>query len=777
MHDHTGRPPGTPADDFLPQLLAEPRKALRLNRRALLGLATTAAGGLLLSCRGVAELADRPSAAPAETDASHQLGLFVAIEPNGRTVIGSRAPEIGQGVKTALPMIVAEEMDADWARVEVVQLPLGLVATTEPAGMTWKYGPQGAGGSTSVPGGWRDLRQAGAQVRDLLLRAAAQAWDCELTDLRTDSGTVVHVDGRRVGYGQLAPLAATLPLASEPVALKDPADYRLIGTPRRVVDAQQIVHGRAEYGIDARLPGELVAVVERCPHFEGALVGFDATAALAVPGVRQVLALPGPAAGEPISANTAPGVAVLADHSWAALAGRKALRIDWQAGPWADESSASLDAQAEALLRSGEPGVRLRDDGDFDAALVGAATRIEATYRVPYVSHCPLEPQNACVHVQADRVLIVAPMQMPAGASRMAHQITGIDRSRIEVRMTRVGGGFGRRLSNDFVAEALLLSKATGKPIRLLWSREDDLRHDFFRPFGHHHLQAAVDADGRLSGWAHRLASASKYHRRPGVTEPADLAAPELYADDLPTGLLANVRMEWFAVQSGLLRGSWRAPAHTANAFAVQSFIDEVAHAAGADPLDFRLKLLGQARELPYAQHGGPVLDTGRLAGVLRAVAERIGWGRTLAPGRGLGLACHFTFGGYGAHAIEVSVDDGGDYRIERCVCALDVGRIINPLGLEAQAIGGTIDGLSTARRLETRIVGGQVQNDNFDQYPLLRIDEAPEVEAILIDSQRDPGGAGEMAIPTVAPALANAIFAASGVRLRSMPFAATGQG
>lgn len=767
---------GATVDDFLPQLLTAPRTATRLSRRTLLGLATTSAGGLLLSCRGVGGLADRPGVGPGTINAaneSHPLGLFVAIEASGRTVIGSRAPEIGQGVKTALPMIVAEEMDADWAIVEVVQLPLGLIATTEPAGMTWKYGPQGAGGSTSVPGAWQDLRQAGAQVRDLLLRAAAQGWACGVDELRTNRGRVIHADGRVVGYGELAALAATLPLASSPVALKHAAAYSLIGTPQRVVDAERIVHGQAEYGIDARLPGELVAVVERCPHFEGSLRSFDASAALAVPGVRQVLALPGPAAAEPVSANTAAGVAVLADHSWAALQGRRALQIDWQAGPWADESSASLDAQAESLLRSGKAGVRLRDDGDFDRAFAHAARRVEATYRVPYVAHCPLEPQNACVHVQADRVLIVAPMQMPAGASRMAQQITGIDRSRIEVRMTRVGGGFGRRLSNDFVAEALLLSQASGKPIRLLWSREDDLRHDFFRPFGHHHMQAAIAADGQLSGWAHRLASASKYHRRPGVTEPADLASPELYADDLPTGLLANVRMEWFAVQSGLLRGSWRAPAHTANAFAVQSFIDEIAHAAGADPLAFRLSLLGAPRELPYGQHGGPVLDTGRLAGVLRAAAERIGWGRRMSAGRGLGLACHFTFGGYGAHAIEVSTDSKGDYRIERCICALDVGRIINPLGLEAQAIGGTIDGLSTARKLETRIANGQVQNANFDQYPLLRMDEAPTVETILIDSDREPGGAGEMAIPTVAPALANAFFAASGVRWRSMPFAA----
>ncbi|MCB1636715.1 MAG: xanthine dehydrogenase family protein molybdopterin-binding subunit, partial [Xanthomonadales bacterium] len=361
-----------------------------------------------------------------------------------------------------------------------------------------------------------------------------------------------------------------------------------------------------------------------------------------------------------------------------------------------------------------------------------------------------------------------------AGAARVASDLTGIDRRRIEVQMTRAGGGFGRRLSNDFVAEAVLLSQAAGVPIRLLWSREDDIRHDFFRPCGLHELEAGLTSEGALQAWSHRLASASKYHRRPGVTEAADLAAPELYADDLPSGLVPHVRMEWFALQSGMLRGSWRAPAHTANAFAVQSFIDELAHASGQDPLHFRLRQLEPGRRLPYAQHGGPELDTGRLAGVLRAVADRIGWGRAVPARTGLGLACHFTFGGYAAHALEVRVDADGRYRIERCVCALDVGRIINPLGLEAQAIGGTIDGLSTALRLQIRVSDGQVVEQNFDTYPLLRIDEAPSVEVILIPSEADPGGAGEMAVPTLAPALANAIFAATGVRLRKLPLGLT---
>jgi isoquinoline 1-oxidoreductase beta subunit len=351
----------------------------------------------------------------------------------------------------------------------------------------------------------------------------------------------------------------------------------------------------------------------------------------------------------------------------------------------------------------------------------------------------------------------------------MAQQLSGIDRQNIEVRMTRVGGGFGRRLSNDFIAEAVLLSKASGKPIKLMWTREDELVHDFFRPFGHHQMRATLDDFGEVTSYAHRLASASKYGRRPGVSAE-ELWTAEMYPDDFPARLLANVRMEWFAVESGVTRGSWRAPAHTANAFAVQSFLDEIAHAAGKDPLAPRLALLGAPQVLPYAQHGGPNFDTGRLATVLKRAAQRIGWSRDPGKGRGLGLAAHFTFGGYAAHAMEVEVDEVGEWRIRRCVCAVDVGRVINPMGLEAQMMGGTIDGLSTARALESSVVAGRIVETNFDRYPLMMSRDAPDVEVEIIASEADPAGAGEMGIPTAAPALTNAIFAACGVRLRRLP-------
>lgn len=731
-------------------------------------LGASAAGGLLLALHIGPRLA-RAAGSPSSAEPTPSIGLFVRIEKDGTTFIGARSPEIGQGVKTSLPMIIAEEMDADWSKVRVEQLPFGIVRGADGA-FGWKYGEQGAGGSTNIPDAWADLRHAGARVRQVLVTAASQHWNVPVAELTTGPGIVKHADGRSIGYGELAALAATLPLPTEPPPLKDPKQWRILGTRTRVVDAEDIVTGRARYGLDTSMPGALTAVVTRCPTFDGELKSFDATAAKKIPGVRDVIALPGPKHGELITANLAPGVAVIADNTWAALQGQRALKIEWTPGPYATESSATLDAQCAQLLKG--TGNRVRNDGDFDAARAAAAQVIEATYRIPFVSHAPLEPQNACVDVRSDSVLIIAPLQMPGGASRIAAQLTGIDRLKIDVRMTRVGGGFGRRLSNDFIAEAVMLSKQVGKPIKLVWTREEDMRHDWYRPFGHHHLIATLDADRQVTGWTHRLASASKYYRRPDV-KPEELWTSEIYPDDFPAQLLPNVRMEWFGVDSGIIRGSWRAPAHTANAFAVQSFLDEIAHATQQDPLALRLRLLGAARELPYGQHGGPTFNPGRLAEVLRLAAQRIGWGRSVPRGRGLGIAGHFTFGGYAAHAMEVSVADDGSYRVERCVCAVDVGRPINRFGLEAQMMGGTIDGISTARNLEISIKDGQVVQSNFNDYPLLRIPDAPDVEVVIVDSERDPVGAGEMGLPSAAPALTNAIFAATGRRVRNLPIGA----
>jgi isoquinoline 1-oxidoreductase subunit beta len=731
-----------------------------VSRRLFLQATLSASGALVLSPRlGAAQ--DPPPRMP-----ENPLGVLIRIEPDNRVVIGATGAEIGQGVKTSLPMILAEELDADWSQVTVEQMPLSIdFSGAEPR---WRWGAQGAGGSTSIPDGWAELRQFGAQGRWLMRQAAASEWGIPFADVKTEAGHALHPDGRRLPYGALVAAAATLALPVEPVPLKAAAEYRIIGRPRRVVDAEEIVTGRARYGIDVYEPEARTAVMLRCPYFDGGIARLDDSAARAVPGVRAVVVVPGPKPGEPFTANLATGVAVVADDTWSALKGRNALKVEWTRGPFASESSAALDAQcAELLAKRGQV---VHDDGDFDAASRDAARVVKARYRIPFVSHSPLEAPCAFVHVQADRARVVAALQQPGGASRAVHTVTGIPRAAISVEMTRAGGGFGRRLTNDFVAEAALVSKLTGWPVKLVWTRSDDLQHDFFRPFGHHELVAALGADGGVTGWTHRLASASKYYRRADV-KPEDMWGPELYPDDFPARLVPNYRLEWHAVTSGIPRGSWRAPAHTANAFVVQSFVDEVARAGGKDPLSFRLAMLGPDREFDYAQHGGPKFSTGRLRAVLERVAREIGWGRALPRGRGIGLAAHFTFGGYAAHAMEVSVSPAGAISFERVVCAIDVGRPINPLGIAAQMQGGTIDGLSTAMNLEISIKDGRVEQSNFDGYPLAPMVQMPrDIEVHVIDSAADPAGCGEMGIPTAAPALANAIFAATGVRIRNLP-------
>jgi isoquinoline 1-oxidoreductase beta subunit len=730
---------------------------MSLDRREVLKVSLGAGGALTFGLSW--------GEAPASAARAAQLGYFVRIEAGNRVVIGCRTPEIGQGVRTALPMLIAEELDVRWEDVVVEQMPLGIDFTKERP--DWKFGPQGAGGSESISESWEDHRQFGANARALLVAAAARRWGAEAATLTTREGRVLHPDGRSLAYAELGSEAAALPPPATPAPLKDPKDYRIVGRGVRVADARDIVTGRAVYGLDARPAGALVAVIARCPYFEGGIESVDDSAARRVPGVVDVVVVPGPKAGEPITANIATGVAVVAKDTWAAIKGRDALKIAWTRGPWADEDTAGFDAQCARLLKGS--GQVVRSAGEFAAARASATRVVEAIYQVPYACHAPLEPQNAYAFVEADRATVIAPMQQPGGVPRLVMNLTGLTREKTSVTMTRVGGGFGRRLTNDFVAEAVHVSKATGKPVQVVWTREDDMRTDFYRPAGHHNLVAALDASGAVTGWAHRLASASKYHRRPN-TKPEEMYSAEIYVDDFPNGLVPNLVYEWLAVRSGVPRGSWRAPAHYANAFAVQSFIDEVAHASGQDALALRRRMLAGPPKLDYKQHGGPVFEPARLAAVLDIVAREIGWGRAMPKGQGLGLACHFTFGGYAAHAFHVAITAGGELAIRRAVCAVDVGRPINPLGIRAQMEGGTIDGLSTALHQEITVKEGRVVQSNFHDYPLLRMVQAPDVDVHVVSSTADPKGCGEMGIPTVAPALANAIFNACGKRIRKLP-------
>jgi len=731
--------------------------ALKLSRREFLTVSATAIGGVMF---GLA-----PSWLRADVDGS-ELNVFVTVDPDGSTVIGVSQPDMGQGMYTTMSMLVAEELDADWSRVTTRQLPL-MLKRDEEGKLAWAWVSQGAGGSTSVADLYRPLREFGAMARRQLVLAAAETWGVPPDELSTEPGVVIHASsGKRSGYGKLAARAATITPPEEAAALKTPDQFRLIGNQSVPQKAKlEVVTGRAGYGIDVRRPGMRYAVIARCPYFDGKLAHFDDSETRKTDGVLDVVEIPGPSPGEDYT-TMAPGIAVVATSTWAAMKGRDALKIQWDKGPYSHETTAWFDAACQEALDRGE-GQVVRDNGDFDAAMAGAARTLTSRYRQPYVHHATLEPQNCFAHVQDDRCLVIGPVQMPASASRMAANLTGIDRLAIEVRMTRLGGGFGRRLTSDYVAEAVLVSRATGAPVLVQWTREDDMAHDFLRPGGWHELTAGLDEQGSIVAWRHRVASPSKYYRRPDE----ELWQSEIYIDDPPVGLVDNVRYEYFDMSSGAWRGSWRAPAHTVNAFAMESFLDELAHESGQDALSRRLKLLGEPRVLPYSNHGGPEWNPGRLARVLQVAADRAGWGRKMPDGEGLGIAGHFTFGGYVAWVAHVAVSPSGTLRVRRLVGAVDCGLAVNPNGVRDQMEGGACDALSTALGQELSIDGGRHRETNFHQYRMMRIDRAPaEIEVHIVQGADEPAGCGEPPVPPLAPAVTNAVFAATGQRIRHLP-------
>jgi isoquinoline 1-oxidoreductase beta subunit len=718
-----------------------------LPRRDFIRVSAGAAGGLLLTITLPPSL--RRALADSPTPGA-SLTAFIEIAPDGSITIASKNPEIGQGVKTSLPMLVAEELDAPWERVKVVQADL------DP-----RYGDQFAGGSTAISDNWMSMRRAGATARHLLIAAAAARWRVDPASCRTQPGVVLHpASGRRLAYGELAADAATLPV-SEQVPLKDPASFRLIGTRVGGADNPLIVTGRATYGLDARVPGMRFACVARAP-FGGDVASFDPAKAMRVPGVRRVVRID----PRPNRMELRPGVAVVADTTWAAIQGRKALEVTWKDTDTATNDSARLREEMTAAIGGMGQARRIRDDGDVTAALGRAERVVEATYELPFLSHTPMEPMNCLADVRADRCEIWGPMQNPDDLRALVADVTGLSPASVTVHLTRSGGGFGRRLLSDYGAEAALLSKSVGAPVQVFRTREDELQHDYYRPAGMHRLRAGLQG-GRLIAWDQHLANPSRY----AFADPKrDPVASELYKDDFPAGFLPHVRVAYTLTPSAVPGGAWRATLHSANAFPVQSFIDELAHEAGRDPLEFRLELLGAPRRLPYEGHGGPELDTGRLAAVLRLAAAKAGWSTPLPKGRARGIAAHFTFGSYVAEVAEVSRGEDKQVKVDRIVAAVDCGTVVNLSGAEAQVQGGVLDGLSAALYGEITVERGRVQQENFHQYRLLAMREAPRVEVHFIQDTEKPSGLGEPGLPPVAPAVANAIFALTGERIRKLP-------
>jgi isoquinoline 1-oxidoreductase subunit beta len=725
---------------------------MTISRRQFVVTGVVAGAGVLIGVRYSGSLVRAQESDPgAKQKAPNPFVAYVHVKPDGQISLIVAKSEMGQGIKTGLAMVLAEEAEVDFASVKVEQ------AETRPD----LYAHLGTGGSGSTMENFTPLRRAGATVRDLMIAAAAAKWSVRASECEAKKGTVLHAkSARKAGYGELVEAAEKLPLPDqEKVQLKDEAKFELIGHPTARVDVPSKVNGSAQFGIDVRVPEMVFAVVARCPTFGGKPAHFDATKAKGMAGVRDVFEIPAFGADK----FTAGGVVVVADSTWAATKGRDALDIAWERGAASSESSEGMRAALREA--AAKPGKRVRNDGDVDSVLANGAKKIEAVYEMPLLAHATMEPMNITAHVRGGEAEVWAPTQSPDWVQGTVAQVLGIKPDKVVVHTTLMGGGFGRRYMADFPAEVAQIAKIVGKPVQLVWTREDDMTHDFYRPATCHRMQGAVDAKGRPAAWFHTMASTSIR----GYWDPK--AAPESQevggAKEMPYAI-SNVRLEFNPVASAVPRAWWRSVENSFNGFVVESFIDELAAAAGQDPMQFRKSLLVKPANWKAKSEDDP--DPARLRGVLERAAEKAGWGAPLPKGRGRGIAAFCSFGSYFAEVAEVTVK-GNDFKIDRIVAAVDCGQIVNPESVRSQTEGAIIYGLSAALKNEITIKNGAVEQTNFDGYDPIRISEAPPIEVHLVINHEDPGGMGEPGLPPAAPAVANAIFAASSQRLRKLPF------
>ena len=732
-----------------------------MKRRDFLQRSVLGSGGLLLGSyldtATAAETIAKPSgAAPL---GGFKPNAFISISSQGVVTLISKQPEIGQGIKTSLPMVIAEELEVNWKDVRIVQGDLN------PA-----YGVQSAGGSTSTPNNYNNFLRLGATARTMLVQAAAQTWKVPVGECLAANSAVHHqVSGRRLSYAELAASAATLPLPNpESVKLKDPRDYKLLGTRIGGVDNLAIVTGKPLFGIDVRLPGMLYAVFEKCPAFGGKVLSANLEAIKALPGVRDAFVI----AGTSQLTGLMPGVAIVADSTWAAFSARRQLKVTWDEGAVVEQSWDGFAAQA--LKLSKQPGtVQLRKDGDPLAAFARASKTVQASYSYPFISHASIEPQNCTAWFHDGALELWAPTQNPAAGQNLVANTLGLPKEKITLHMTRSGGGFGRRLSADYIVEAAAIAQRVAAPVKLTWSREDDLRHDHYRAGGFHFLRGALDGQGKLTAWHNHFVTFANRVTRDGASVLQPGSGASLSGDEFPGRWVANCLLEQTPIECGIPMGPWRAPGSNVFAWVFHSFIDELAHAGGRDPLEFRLELLGQQdlvagsgeRALPY--------NVGRMRRVLTEAAQRADWGRKKLPrGQGQGIAFHFSHRGYIAEVAEVTVSKAGVLRVDRVVVASDIGsQIVNLSGAENQVQGSVIDALGTLMFAELDIQRGRIVQRNFNDYTLIGMSDAPpRIEVHFVKSNEPVTGLGEPAFPPLAPAVCNAIFAATGKRVRQMP-------
>jgi isoquinoline 1-oxidoreductase beta subunit len=728
---------------------------MAIGRRAF--LETGAAGAAFVLCFhfGGEAFAQSETPVPKEKPTPNPFDAWVRIAPDGAVTLMLAKTEMGQGAMTALPMILAEELDVDFSKVTVEQ------ALCNPA-----WYEHGTGGSASVKDSFVPLRQAGAAARAMLVGAAAEKLKVDPATLKTDKGFVVGPSGQRLSYGELVEAASKRPLPDfKTVPLKDPASFAIVGQSLPRVDIPPKVDGSARYGMDVRVPGMLYAVIARCPAFGGKAAKHSAEAAKAVPGVKHVVEIPPTGADGAFAPG---GIAVVAETTYAAIEGRKALGVEWDAGPNAGESTAGLRKAMEQLVSAA--GKSCRDEGDCDAVLARAGNKkIEAVYELPFTAHACMEPMNATVHVKPDGVEAWLSTQASDWPQGVIAKIAGVKPEQVKVHTTLLGGGFGRKYHADYAAEAAQVSKAVQAPVQVVWTRDDDIQHDFYRPMSMHRLSGALDDAGKPLAWHHRMSStaiAALWEPEKGKPEASEIGG----AVNLPYAF-PNLRMEYALAKTAVPVMWWRSVENSLTAFVNESFMDELAHLAGQDPLKFRLALLAEPRKIKFPEDSTSVLETERLKGVLELAAAKAGWGTPLPAGRGRGIACHFSFDSYCAEVAEVSVVKGA-IKVDRIVAAVDCGRVVHPDGVAAQVEGGVAYALSAALKGAITIKDGRCEQSNFHDFQVLRMPEMPKVEVHLVKSAAPPTGVGEPGLPPVAPAVMNAVFAATGKRLRRLPVA-----